>query len=222
MIINKINRSEAFRYIGINSVPDNATIQLADECEKMLLKEITPKYCWSYADISKHTNNKVTLVGYAIELTGNDISACLDDCCGVILMCATLGSNTDKLLRQLQSRDMAKAVILDAMASAAVEQLCDEAEKEIHERLENKHFTQRFSPGYGDFPLDVQNEFLSALNAQKVIGLCANSSGMLTPTKSVTAVIGVHKKSVVKQQKSCESCNMRDRCNYRKTGGTCK
>ena len=121
----------------------------------------------------------------------------------------------------IQTQDMAKAVICDAMASAAVEQVCDYAETEIAERLSGKHFTLRFSPGYGDFPLDVQKDFLLAANAQKVIGLCVNPSGMLTPTKSVTAVIGVHDMPVEKQRHGCECCNMRERCNYRKTGGTC-
>ena len=222
MIINEINRTEAFRYLGIKGMPDNATLQLADECEKMLLAEMTPKICWSYAEISEHSYNSVRLSGYTLSLDGNDISAHLKDCSGVVLMCATLGNNVDVLLRKTQAQDMAKAIILDAMASAAIEQVCDEAEKEISARLENKHFTWRFSPGYGDFPVAVQKEFLTALNAQKVIGLCVSQSGMLTPTKSVTAVIGVHEKSVQQQKHSCESCNMRDRCNYRKTGGTCQ
>ena len=222
MIITSINRAEAFRYLGIKGTPDNATLQLADECEKMLLAEMTPKFCWSYAEISECTSNSVKLSGYALSFTGNDISAHLEGCPGVVLLAATLGNSVDKLLRQTQTQDMAKAVILDAMASAAIEQVCDEAEKEISARLENKHFTWRFSPGYGDFPIAVQKDFLSVLNAQKVIGLCANSSGILTPTKSVTAVIGVHEKSVQNKKHSCESCNMRDRCNYRKTGGTCQ
>ena len=222
MIIKEINRTEAFRYLGIKGVPDNATIQLADECEKILLAEMIPKFCWSYAEISEHSDTSVKLSGYTLSLDGNDISAHLDGCIGVVLMCATLGNNVDMLLRKTQAQDMAKAVILDAMASAAIEQVCDEAEKEISARLENKHFTWRFSPGYGDFPIEVQKDFLTALNAQKVIGLCAGQSGMLTPTKSVTAVIGVHEKSVQQQKHSCESCNMRDRCNYRKTGGTCQ
>lgn len=222
MIITSINRTEAFRYLGINGTPDNATLQLADECEKMLLAEMTPKFCWTYATISEHFDNSVKLSGYTLTLEGNDISAHLDGCIGVVLMCATLGNNVDKLLRQMQTQDMAKAVILDAMASAAIEQVCDEAEKEISARLENKHFTWRFSPGYGDFPIEVQNDFLIALNAQKVIGLCASQSGILTPIKSVTAVIGVHEKSVQNEKHSCESCNMRERCNYRKTGGTCQ
>lgn len=222
MIITSINRTEAFRYLGIKGTPDNATLQLADECEKMLLAEMTPKFCWIYAEISEYSDNSVKLSGYTLSLDGNDISAHLDGCHGVVLMCATLGNNVDMLLRKTQTQDMAKAVILDAMASAAIEQVCDEAEKEISARLENKHFTWRFSPGYGDFPIAVQKDFLLALNAQKVIGLCASQSGMLTPTKSVTAVIGVHEKSVQQQKHSCESCNMRDRCNYRKTGGTCQ
>ena len=222
MIITSINRTEAVRYLGIKGIPDTATLQLADECEKMLLAEMTPKFCWSYAEISEHSDNSVILAGYVLSLDGNAISAHLEGCYGVVLMCATLGNSVDKLLRQTQAHDMAKAVILDAMASAAIEQLCDEAEKEISERLEGKHFTWRFSPGYGDFPIEVQKDFLTALNAPKAIGLCTNSSGMLIPTKSVTAVIGVHEKSVQQQKRSCESCNMRDRCNYRKTGGTCQ
>ncbi len=222
MIITSINRTEAFRYLGIKGTPDNATLRLADECEKMLLAEMTPKFGWSYADVSEHSNDSVRLSGYALVLTGNDISMHLDGCCGVVLLAATLGNNVDMLLRKTQTQDMAKAVILDAMASAAIEQVCDKAEKEIAKKLENKHFTWRFSPGYGDFPIEVQKDFLSALNAQKVIGLCASASGMLTPTKSVTAVIGVHEKSVQNKKHSCESCNMRDRCNYRKTGGTCQ
>lgn len=222
MIINEINRTEAFRYLGINGAPDSATLKLADECEKMLLAEMTPKFCWSYAEISECTSNSVKLSGYALSFTGNDISAHLEGCSGVILLAATLGNSVDTLLRKMQAQDMAKAVILDAMASAAIEQVCDEAEKEISEKLENKHFTWRFSPGYGDLPIEVQKDFLLALNAQKVIGLCASQSGMLTPTKSVTAVIGVHERSVPNKKHSCESCNMRDRCNYRKTGGTCQ
>ncbi len=222
MIITSINRTEAFRYLGIKGAPDNATLQLANECEKILLSEMTPKFCWSYAEISQHSDNSVKLSGYTLSLEGNDVSSHLDGCCGVVLLAATLGNSVDMLLRKTQAQDMAKAVILDAMASAVIEQVCDEAEKEIAEKLENNHFTWRFSPGYGDFPIEVQKDFLTALNAQKVIGLCASQSGMLTPTKSVTAVIGVHEKSVKNKKHSCESCNMRDRCNYRKTGGTCQ
>lgn len=222
MIITSINRTEAFRYLGIKGTPDNATLQLADECEKMLLAEMTPKFCWAYAEISEYTKNKIKLSGYKLSLSGNDISSHLDGCCGAVLFAATLGNSVDILLRKTQAQNMAKAVILDAMASATIEQVCDEAEKEISVRFENKHFTWRFSPGYGDFPVAVQNDFLTALNAQKVIGLCASASGMLTPTKSVTAVIGVHEKLVQNKKHSCESCNMRDRCNYRKTGGTCQ
>lgn len=222
MIINEINRAEAFRYLGIKDTPDNATLQLANECEKILLAEMAPKFCWSYAEIFEHSDTSVKLSGYTLKFVGNDVSAHLDGCCGVVLLAATLGNGVDMLLRKTQAQDMAKAVILDAMASAAIEQVCDEAEKEIAEKMENKHFTWRFSPGYGDFPIEVQKDFLTALNAQKVIGLCASQSGMLTPTKSVTAVIGVHEKSVQQQKHSCESCNMRDRCNYRKTGGTCQ
>ena len=80
MIITSINRTEAVRYLGIKGTPDNATLQLADECEKMLLAEMTPKFCWAYAEISEYTKNKIKLSGYKLSLSGNDISSHLEGC----------------------------------------------------------------------------------------------------------------------------------------------
>ena len=51
--------------------------------------------------------------------------------------------------------------------------------------------TWRFSPGYGDLPLSLQEELLSAVEAGKRIGLATTAGYMLTPMKSVTAIIGL-------------------------------
>ena len=52
-----------------------------------------------------------------------------------VLMCATLGQGVDVLLRHLQVSDMASAVIVDSLAGAAIEQVCNRAETEIFEKV---------------------------------------------------------------------------------------
>ncbi|MDE5741896.1 MAG: methionine synthase, partial [Oscillospiraceae bacterium] len=127
----KINRAEAFRYMGLRGEPPENISVLADECENRLLSAANPKFHWIYADIADISEDTVTLAGHKLVLRGMDISGHLNGCFGTVLLCATLGDGVDKLLRQLQTEDMAKALTADAMASAAVEQVCDIAEKEI-------------------------------------------------------------------------------------------
>lgn len=219
--LTKINRAEAFRYMGMQGkIPENME-KLADECESRLIAAASPKFHWVYADIADVSEDAVTLAEHKLILRGKDISEHLSGCFGTALLCATVGDGVDKLLRTVQSEDMAKAVVCDALASAAVEQVCDIAEKKIGERFESKFTTWRFSPGYGDFPLECQGDFLAAVNAMRTVGVCVNDGGLLTPTKSVTAVIGVSEKPVPQKRRGCGTCKLRDKCNFRKNGERC-
>lgn len=70
-------------------------------------------------------------------------------------MAATLGADVEQLLMHVQVSDMARALILDSCASAAVENLCDNLEADLRTQVEAEgcYLTDRFSPGYGDLPL---------------------------------------------------------------------
>ncbi|MEZ3454158.1 MAG: hypothetical protein K1W17_07285 [Oscillospiraceae bacterium] len=219
--LTEINRAEAFRYMGMQGkIPENME-KLADECESRLIAAASPKFHWVYADIGGVSENTVTLAKHKLIMRGKDISEHLRGCFGTALLCATVGDGVDRLLRQLQTEDMTKALTADALASAAVEQVCDIAEKEIGERFAGKFTTWRFSPGYGDFPLECQGDFLAAVNAMRTVGVCVNSGGLLTPTKSVTAVIGVSEKPVPQKRRGCGTCKLRDKCVFRKKGERC-
>jgi hypothetical protein len=65
--------------------------------------------------------------------------------------------------------------------------LCSQNEESI---------TWRFSPGYGDLPLDTHINLLGALDTSRKIGLTVSRSLILIPSKSVTAIIGVTKKVI--------------------------
>lgn len=220
--LTEINRAEAFRYMGMRGeIPENI-LSLAEECESRLIAAASPKFHWVYADIADVSEDTVTLVKHKLIMRGKDISEHLSGCFGTALLCATVGDGVDRLLRTVQTEDMAKALVCDALASAAVEQVCDIAEREIGERFKGKFTTWRFSPGYGDFPLECQGDFLAAVNAMRTVGVCVNGGGLLTPTKSVTAVIGISDGPVPKKRRGCGTCSLRDKCSFRKNGKRCR
>ncbi len=213
-----INKAEALRYMGYNKSIDLTDIEpLLKSCERELLSVIKPRYCYRIFHIESREN--MILKDCSLHLSGKDIRAHLQGCDKVIIFAATLSAGTDKLINMYKIKDMTSALILDCMASAAIEQVCDMAEKEIKENTGN--MTWRFSPGYGDLPIDLQSDFIRSINAEKLIGLTVTDSNILMPRKSVTAVIGLSDSELTKRRKGCAACNMADRCQYRKRGEHC-
>lgn len=222
MNIQKLNRAEALRYMGYRTTtPDKQVIGLIDECERELLSAIKPKYLYKFFEIT-HGDNFVFINGTSLVFKGADICEHLKDCDHCVLLCATLSSEPDSLVRAYETVDMTKALITDCLASAAIEQVCYMAEAEIKSLLKDYNFTWRFSPGYGDFDIKIQSDFVKVLDAQKRIGLNVTDSSILVPRKSVTAVIGLSKGKISKGKRGCVCCNMRDRCEYIKRGERCE
>lgn len=221
--IEKINREEALRYLSCSDEKSigSTAAEIMDQCEKMLLEVIAPKLVYRYFTISSSSDNKVTLEGTPLVLTGKDITNHLAGCSGAVLIAATIGPGADRLIRRLQVEDMAKAVITDAFASCAAEQVCEYAEDLIKNEFEGKYFTWRYAPGYGDLPIDIQKIFLDVTDAQRKAGICTSDSRMLTPIKSVTSVMGISEKPVPTRARGCVTCNMREVCNFRKRGMHC-
>ena len=116
---------------------------------------------------------------------------------------------------------MAKAVVVDAYASVAIEQVCNKAEEEIMSYLPDRYFTYRFGVGYGDLPLELEKDILDVLQTSKTIGLCVTEANILTPIKSVVCIIGISEYPMDKGQKGCTTCNLKDTCKYRKQGLNC-
>ena len=193
---------------------------LVRECAEELFGAVSPSYYYRLFPV-KIESSGIAVSGTELVLTGNSILSHLEGCDSCILLCATLSSAADTLIRCQEAYDMAKAFVTDCLASSAVEDVCDKAETELKERLTGKYFTWRFSPGYGDFPLDIQGTFLAVLDAQKRIGLNVTDSGMLVPSKSVTAVIGVADAPLPRSRRGCLDCNMFETCSFRKGGDHC-
>ena len=190
--LKPIRMDEAARYLGYgDQTPDETILALMKECETPLMEACHPAYSVGIFDLECCSEDEVRLADCALTLAGKDIVKHLVGCTKVAIVAATLGSGVDTLMRRLQLTSMPKALLTDAMAGAAIEQICDDIQSEIQGKMPLYRQTWRFSPGYGDLPLTLQDDLLAAVEANKRIGLMTTDSHMLTPLKSVTAIIGL-------------------------------
>lgn len=158
-----------------------------------------------------------------LSLSGRSIHALLETSSKCILVAATLGTWMDQRIKKAQLQDMGKAVLYDAYANAAIEQVMDDWQEEIAKQMEvdGWYCTDRFSPGYGDLPLSIQPIFLQELQAQKQIGLQVGDTLLMKPEKSITAIIGLSKQPQPAMVRGCTVCRFKDTCTKRKEGHSC-
>ncbi len=220
MELNPISLSEAARYMGIKGAATEAITDMLERCERLVRQRVSPKYVYIETSV-EFRENAVFLGAMSEPLTGEDIKRHLSGCNRAIMLAATLSQEADKLIRQAAVTDMAESLAIDCLCSAAVEQVCNRAEKDIFSKHDAPYRTWRFSPGYGDLPISLQKSFLIALNAQRRIGLTVTESSLLIPSKSVTAIIGISDKPIEKSKRGCAVCNMRESCAFRAAGNSC-
>ena len=213
--------STALRYIGIPKA--TIDVEMNDQVLQGFkkLEEIAlPKITYQKVKINRQ-EDKIVLEGTNCSIQSQDLIKLFKNSHECILMAATLGREVDRQIANLQKTNMLGAMVLDACASVLVDKLCDDVEVEImNELAENEYLTMRFSPGYGDVPLEVSADLLDILTAQKRIGLMLTKTHMLVPTKSITALIGISSQKE-NRQKSCGYCNLVKTCMYRRRGDKC-
>ena len=219
--LNQFHRAEVLQYLGWrgSEIPSEVEAQI-DGCIAETLATVQPRYIYKVFEI-KRLKNHIQLAGTDVFLPGQDVQKLLNDSQSCVLMAATLGSGLETCIRRAQGRDMTRAIILDCCGSAAIEAVCDIAEMEIRSALGNEYFTDRFSPGYGDMPVGFQREMTALLDTGRQIGLTLTDTDILTPRKSVTAVIGLAEKPQTKRFRGCAYCSMFENCTFRKAGKTC-
>ncbi len=213
------NIDDALRYAGVRFPTAEDISAMARRGEK--IREAAPaRYVYRVFSL-KDTEDGPQLSEAGLTLPGELAKQMLTGCQRAALIVCTLGAAFDFLLRAQEKRDMAEALLLDGCGSAAVEAGCDEAEREIAARFPGMYLTDRFSPGYGDLPLTLQPQILTALNAEKRLGVHAAPSCLLMPVKTVTALVGIASSPRPARIRGCDHCALRENCALRKGGNGC-
>lgn len=204
------------------TTPESGQMEMILSCRDLLEKELRPKWTYRMFDLKRSgSDTGISVSGTSLSLDGKDIEAHLSGCEKCVLFCATASAKADELIRKKEAEDIALGFMTDCLASAAVEAICDKLEEELRDRIKGMYTTWRFSPGYGDFPLELQPRILDVLDAQKRIGVTCTENLLLIPSKSVTAVIGVSDKPIEKKRMGCAYCSLQGKCDFRKAGGHC-
>ena len=218
--ITQLNTDEVLRYMGCPpEKADQALRGQVESCTRELLGAVRPRWSWRAVEISFEAGG--VRLENGLLLPGEDLKAHLSGCGRAAIFCATLGAEADALIRRAERLDMGRALTLDCCASAAVEEACGQIEGELQGKFPGCSFPFRYSPGYGDLPLEVQGPLLDLLDAPRRAGLCATASHLLTPRKSVTAILGIAEGEIEQKKRSCLGCPAQGSCQYRKAGGHC-
>lgn len=207
---------EAVRYLGYKKGQiDTKTLKLVEDVFCELDKVVKPRSLYR-TFVLTWKEDDIIQVG-AMEIHSKNLAKNLKCCRQVILLCGTLGVEVDYLLKRYSYTEMARTVVIQSCAAATLEEYLDVQQEKIRTEMEKEglYLRPRFSPGYGDFSILHQKEILAMTEAAKKIGLTMTDSSMLTPTKSVTALIGLSTTKEHCHQKGCEACNKTD-CLYRR------
>lgn len=207
---------EAVRYLGYGrNAVDDRTLTAISSSFRELEMAAGAKSIYRIFEL-KMTEPDILEIGN-MKISSKNLTKNMRGCHRAVMFGATLGTGADLLMKRYSITDMAKAVILQSCAAAMLEEYCDELQERIAEDLkkENLYLRPRFSPGYGDFSIHHQKDILKMLDSAKRIGLTMTDSYMLTPVKSVTAVIGVSDTKEPCHIKGCEECKKTD-CIYRR------
>lgn len=133
--------------------------------------------------------------------------------CPRVALCAmTLGAEIDLRIRRLMRSDPARAVVLDAAASALLEAMSDEYEERFGAAR-----TDRFCPGYGGSPSEDVREIFALLRPEKETGIALLPSGLMVPQKSMAGIVGIGRKA----ERRCGDCAAKEHCTWKEEGTTC-
>lgn len=203
---------EALRYSG--SDKDSAMMKnYATKCMEDVRKKLIYKVCYCEADVS--TENNTVSFGYFTTVSKN-LAYTLRDSRKAIIFCATIGLELDREIAKAIRTDAPKSLMLQAIGTERCESLCNEFVNDIRNQYKDKeiYLTPRFSPGYGDLSLDFQKDIFSLLDLPRKIGVTLNESLIISPSKSVTAIIGLSKKDCGYSENKCKGCGMKE-CTFR-------
>lgn len=218
--LTALDEKEILRYLGYGGQPlDAGFMTQLRRCMEAVTNAARPRAVYRLFSLTG-----TTLVEADLKLKGADIAGHLAGCRAAAVMAATIGAEADSLVMRTQVQNMADAVIMDACASAAIENVCDNLEADLRRECaaRGEHLTGRFSPGYGDMPIEQQADILAALNAARAAGITLTGGNLMVPCKSVTAVMGVSPVPREEKPRGCASCARFETCAYRKEGKSCE
>ena len=187
---------ETARYLGYSRFvsPDQDVSGLMEKAAREMAEVMKAQAVFEMFDLTMTSTDSATVeLSFAdVTLQSRDLGNNLKDCKKVALLAATIGPQVDALIRRHSSLDPVYASILQATGAMFIEEVVDFVNDEIKKIAEAQGLKTkpRYSPGFGDVPLEVQRDFFRLLPCTR-IGLTLMDTLIMAPEKSVTAFVGL-------------------------------
>ncbi len=211
---------EVMRYARAGGEPEERFLQEARSLAEETAPLLTGRVCYGETEVT--LTPPAVKCGEALSLESQDLCRNLQGCVRVVLFAATIGLEWDRRIAREGRLSPLRGLLLQALGAERIEALCDVFCQERAEAMASRglYARPRFSPGYGDLPLETQRPLLQLLDASRQIGVGLNQSLLMSPSKSVTALQGFAPTPFCLRSgansSGCEGCARRETCLYRR------
>jgi hypothetical protein len=172
-----------------------------------------------------HTVKKISAIGkdfieleQGVRFTSGKVTKYVKDATHIGIFLVTIGEGIEKAAGEFtKGKEPLEGYLLDRIGSFAVESLADTVEKRIRADYltAGKSVSQRYSPGYCDWPIEEQRVLAKVMDFSK-IGITLNESCMMSPKKSISAMLAIADNGIFNESGStCGFCDKKD-CYYRR------
>lgn len=177
---------------------------------------IEPRAVYAILDVTRMTDVELRLAG-APPFHG-PIAGFLKPATRVAVGVVTIGPRLERRAAALmKGEDFLGGFTLDAIGSAAADLACDALIDHLQLNVigHDEAVTPPFSPGYCGMSVDQQKPLFSIIDGS-AIGVRLNEAMMMSPVKSVSALIGIGPQDqVVHHGVPCQWCDLDD-CSMRR------
>ena len=183
---------EVLRYAGAATETEEISA-LLDSCIREIDGRLTYRVC--YREIAICECEGGLDLGFC-RTDSQTLKKALCGCSRILLFAATVGYEMDRLIAKAGAISPARATLLQALGSERVESLCDIFNDKVKSEAESRGMIARprVSAGYGDIPLEMQRQIFAYLDCTRQIGISLGENLWMSPSKSVTAIIGLQEK----------------------------
>ena len=188
--LDDYNRREILRYAQCPGSADDETLRVMEECIKECedAAAFSGRVSYIVLPILSLDAGSGQIDMQHLNVTSRSLAANLDGCKEAVVFTATVGPTIDRMIKKYNKLDPVKALFMQALGAERAETLCNMFCNSFPQKLR-----PRFSPGFGDLTLEIQPQVLAVTNARKNLAITLDGGFLMSPSKSVTAFVGVEK-----------------------------
>jgi hypothetical protein len=208
-IIPVVRTDQVLKGLGMKpSDADNYLVEMISEFIGKCKKLVSPRAAYVLYEQVKFdlTRHKVIISEKELN-TGKIVTSFLKKSEAVIMFSCTCGPEVEHLSKQLMKNGNAlEGFIVDLIGSELAESIAGNIHDYIGEKLATigVGITNRFSPGYCNWPVTDQQKLFSLLKGNNC-GIKLTPSSLMLPIKSISCILGISA-SVERTAYKCRIC----------------